>query len=131
MRRTTHMTVPGFQDMMLPLLKLAADSHEHASSEAIETLAQQFHLSDADQRELLPSGKQSKFVNRVGWAATYLRKTKLIEATGRGRFRITERGLSALRENPSRIDFRYLKKFPELADFRKRGQQDEPEHGDA
>jgi restriction system protein len=59
-----------------------------------------------------------------------LRKTKLIEAAGRGRFRITERGLSELRAAPQRIDLRYLKKFPELADFRKRGQQDELDNGD-
>jgi restriction system protein len=125
------MTVPDFQSLMLPLLKLASDGHEHTLSESIETLDQQFNLTDADRRELLPSGKQSKFVNRVGWAATYLRKTKLIEAAGRGRFRITERGLSELRAAPQRMDLRYLKKFPELADFRKRGQQDEPENGDA
>jgi restriction system protein len=74
------MTVPDFQSLMLPLLKLAGDGHEQALSEAIEVLDQHFKLTDADRRELLPSGKQSKFVNRVGWAATYLRKTKLVEA---------------------------------------------------
>jgi restriction system protein len=123
-------TVPGFQDMMLPFLKLASDGQEHSLSEAIETLAQQFQLSDAEQHELLPSGKQSRFVNRVGWAATYLRKTKLLDGTGKGRFRITDRGLSELRAARQRIDLRYLEKFPELADFRKRGQQDQADNGD-
>lgn len=113
------MTVPDFQSLMLPLLKLAGDGHEHTLSESIETLDQQFKLTDADRRELLPSGRQAKFVNRVGWAATYLRKTKLIEAAGRGRFRITERGQAELRLDPQRIDLRYLDKFPELADFRR------------
>lgn len=113
------MTVPDFQTLMLPLLQLAADGHEHKLSDTIETLAQQYNLSDADRRELLPSGKQSKFVNRVGWSATYLRKTKLLEGTGKGRFRITERGQAELRLNPQRIDLRYLDKFPELADFRR------------
>ncbi len=117
------MTVPGFQDMMLPLLKLAGDGHEHTLSEAIEALDRHFGLTDNDRRELLASGKQSRFVNRVGWAATYLRKTKLVEATGRGRFRITERGQSELRANPQRIDLRYLDKYPELADFRRVPQQ--------
>ena len=62
------MTVPDFQSLMLPLLKLIADGQEHTSSQAIEALDQQFKLTDADRRELLPSGRQAKFVNRVGWA---------------------------------------------------------------
>ncbi len=124
------MTVPGFQDMLLPLLQLTSDGQEHTLSEAIEKLEQQLHLSDADRRELLPSGKQTRFVNRVCWTATYLRKTKLIEATGRGKFRITQRGLSELRGNPQRIDLPYLEKFPELAAFHGKAQQDETGNGD-
>ena len=124
------MSVPDFQSLMLPLLQLAGDDQEHTLSEAIDTLARQFHLTDADRRELLPSGKQSKYVNRVGWAATYLRKTKLLEGTGRGRFRITDRGRSELRANPTRIDLRYLDKFSELADFRGVPRQAESENGD-
>ncbi|KPV49880.1 restriction endonuclease [Kouleothrix aurantiaca] len=118
------MTVPDFQTLMLPLLQLAADGQEHKLSDAIEALAQQYKLSDADRRELLPSGRQSKFVNRVGWSATYLRKTKLLEGTGKGRFRITERGQKELRLNPTRIDLRYLDKYPELATFRRGTQLD-------
>jgi restriction system protein len=112
------MTVPDFQSLMLPLLKLAADGQEHTLGEAIKTLAQQFYLTDDDLRELLPSGKQSKFVNRVGWSATYLRKTKLLEGTGKGKFRITERGRQELNLNPLKIDLRYLEKYPELSVFR-------------
>lgn len=125
------MTVPDFQTLMLPLLQIAADGQEHTLSEAIESLARQYNLSDADRRELLPSGRQSKFVNRVGWSATYLRKTKLLEGTGKGRFRITERGQAELRLNPQRIDLPYLDKFPELATFRRGPQLDAASNGEA
>ena len=125
------MTVPDFQTLMLPLLQIAADGREHKLSEAIETLAEQYDLSPADRRELLPSGRQSKFVNRVGWSATYLRKTKLLEGTGKGRFRITERGQAELRLNPTRIDLRYLGKYPELATFRRGAQLDAADNGEA
>jgi len=125
------MAVPDFQTLMLPLLKLTADGQEHTSSEAIEALAQQFKLTEAERRELLPSGKQSKFVNRVGWSTTYLRKTKLLEGTGKGRFRITDRGLSELRANPQRIDLRYLDKYPELASFRRGVQSEQTDNGEA
>ena len=125
------MSVPDFQTLMLPLLQIAADGREHKLSEAIETLAEQYDLSPADRRELLPSGRQSKFVNRVGWSATYLRKTKLLEGTGKGRFRITERGQAELRLNPTRIDLRYLGKYPELATFRRGAQLDAADNGEA
>ena len=59
------MAVPEYQSFMLPLLKIASDGNEHAIDEATEILEQQFNLSDQDSRELLPSGKQRKFENRV------------------------------------------------------------------
>jgi restriction system protein len=59
---------------MLPLLKYVGDGQDHALSEIIDVLAGQFKLSDVDRRELLPSGTQAKFDNRVGWARTYLKK---------------------------------------------------------
>lgn len=112
------MAVPDFQDLMLPILRLAADGSEHTSAEVAEMLSQQFQLNDHELNELLPSGRQSRFANRVGWATTYLRKTQLIEGTGRGRFRITERGKTVVRESPARVDLKYLERFPELASFR-------------
>jgi restriction system protein len=87
------MAIPDFQSMMLPLLQLASDGQEHSLSEAADALAGYFELPDEETKELLPSGKQSKFDNRVGWARTYLKQAGLLESTGRGLFRITDRGL--------------------------------------
>src|SRR3990172_4924434 len=98
------MTVPGFQSLMLPLLELAGDANEHSLGEAIETLALHFGLSDDERNELLPSGKQSKFDNRVSWARTYLKKAGLLAYTGRGKFRITDLGVEVLQQNPSEIN---------------------------
>ena len=61
------MAIPEFQSLMLPLLKITGDGKEHSTSEVIETLAQQFGLGEIDRNEMLPSGKQRKFDNRVGW----------------------------------------------------------------
>ena len=69
------------------------------------------HLSEEDRKELLPSARQSKFDNRVRWASSYLKKGLLIEAVGRGRFRITQRGRDVLKENPERIDVKFLSRF--------------------
>lgn len=73
------MSVPDFQSLMLPILRISSDGQEHTSTEVSDFLAHQFSLTEADLRELLPSGKQAKFTNRIGWATTYLRKTKLID----------------------------------------------------
>ena len=68
------MPVPDFQSLMLPLLKIAGDGNEHTTSEVLESLAQQFGLSEMERNELLPSGMQRKFDNRVSWARTYMQK---------------------------------------------------------
>src|SRR5260370_34225149 len=94
--RRLDMAVPDYQSLMLPFLKIAADGSEHHLSEIIETLAQQFDVSDQDRKEMLPSGRQQRFDNRVRWACTYLAKAHLVTRTGRSRFRITERGIEVL-----------------------------------
>ncbi len=118
------MSVPEFQKFMLPLVEIAKDSGEHSLSEAIETLATKFGLSDEDRKELLPSGRQARLDNRVGWALTHLRKAGLLERTGRGRFHITDRGRQVLSNRPVEINMRFLLQFPEFVEFRRR-QSDE------
>ncbi len=82
------MAVPDFQSLMLPLLKFLGDKKEHSLREANESLANVFNLSEEDRKELLPSGQQSIFHNRVGWARTYMKKAGLVESTKRGYFKI-------------------------------------------
>lgn len=124
------MSVPGFQEILLPLLKLAQDGRDHRTSDVIAVLADEFGLSDAERLERLQSGKQSRFANRVGWARTYLSKAGLIESSGYGSFRITERGKSVLADGVASINMAYLERFPEFLEFRagtpKSGGQDEP-----
>ncbi|WP_202895857.1 restriction endonuclease [Iningainema tapete] len=103
---------------MLPLLKILKDRQEHTLSEVLETLAHEFHLTDEDRKELLPSGKQAKFDNRVGWARTYLKKSGLLESTGRGKFCITQRGLEVLATNPEKVTKKLLEQFPEFQEFK-------------
>lgn len=103
---------------MLPLLKYASDGQDHSMADAVEALADQFNLTPEERTELLPSGRQARFTNRVYWAGTYLRKTKLLEAAGRGRIRIAPRGQEALSNGVKRIDLKYLGQYPELDEFK-------------
>ena len=120
------MPIPDFQTLMLPILRIAADGREHSLADVIDALADEFGLTVAERGERLPSGRQTRLANRVGWAKTYLKKTHIVEDTARGRFRITDRGRTVLRDPPEKITLQYLDRFPELAEFR-RSAQPEPD----
>jgi len=112
------MAVPDFKSLLLPMLKLAGDGNEHSTNEAIEKLANQFGLSEADRDEFLPSGKQRRLDNRVKWARTYLQKALLLSSTGRSKFCITQRGIKVLKDNPPSINENFLRQFPEFVAFK-------------
>lgn len=112
------MAIPDYQTCMLPFLRFLDDSKEHSLREAEESLGAYFTLSPAERAELLPSGQQGIFRNRIGWARTYLKKACLVEAPKRGVFKITDRGLKILSTNPVRIDIKFLEQFPEFMEFR-------------
>ncbi len=111
---------------MLPFLRCLSDGAEHTLRDAEESLAEHFKLTPAERAELLPSGQQGIFKNRVGWARTYLKKAALLESPKRGVFKITARGVKTLTSNPARIDAKYLEQFPEFIEFR---DMSKPENG--
>jgi restriction system protein len=120
------MAVPDFQTLMLPVLQIAGDGQEHTTSETIEIIASHFGLTDADRNELLPSGRQFRFDNRVHWARAYLKMAELLENKGRGKFQITQRGLDVLNSNPTQINIKFLEQFPEFKAARTRSVTTEP-----
>lgn len=112
------MAIPDYQTCMLPFLRFLGDNSEHSLRDTEESLAKHFDLTDSERVELLQSGQQGIFKNRIGWARTYLKKAGLLEAPRRGVFKITDRGLTALATNPNRIDAKFLEQFPEFIEFR-------------
>lgn len=112
------MPIPDYQSAMLPVLRLAADGNDHTLGEATEAVAIEFKVAEQERNELLPSGKQRRLHNRVGWAKTYLQKAGLLESHGRGKFRITERGAELLKTKPAAIDTQMLEQYPEFIAFR-------------
>jgi len=102
---------------MLPLLQLTDDRAEHSSREAVEALASHFNLSDAERTELLPSGTQTRFATRVGWARTNLKKAGLLDATRSSHFCITNRGIALLAEKPDVINDKLLRRYPEYVEY--------------
>src|ERR1700757_2392920 len=113
------MGVPDFQSLMLPVLMATADG-EISASELRDRVAGSVKLSEEDLSEMLPSGRQTTFGNRTAWANVFLQRAGLIKKTGRGVYRATPTGLQVLAERPSKIDMKFLERFPSYVEWRQR-----------
>ncbi len=111
------MTIPDYQTLMLPLLRAVEDGRDHSIRDVATRLAQEFGITREEQRELLPSGKQTVFSNRVGWARTYIKKAGLVESWGRGQLKITEEGTRVLSQDPERLDNAFLMRYPTFSEW--------------
>ena len=109
--------IPDYQTLMRPVLTCAATG-ETRIGDVVEQLADKLNLTTEERAQLLPSGKQTRFANRVNWAKAYLAKAGLIENTRRGYFRITPRGQAALADATATINNAYLDQFKEFQDFK-------------
>ena len=114
------MPIPDFQKIMLPILNILSDQKLYAFKDVVDLLSSEFKLTTSELNELLPSGTQPIFRNRVAWAKTYLKKAELVFSEKRGTIQITERGLSLLKEKPEEITTEFLKRYSEFRPFIKR-----------
>lgn len=114
------MAIPDYQTLMLPVLKLAADGKDHKFSQAVEILADELDLTAEERNQLLPSGNQAVFNNRVGWARSYLKQAGLLVSPKRGFFTITQKGTELLAAKPTKINISVLEQHPEFIEFKNR-----------
>jgi restriction system protein len=110
------MAVPKFFEFFEAFLKAVSDGELHSAKDVRNNIANSMKLTEEDLAEMLPSGTQRTFDNRVAWARTYLDKAGLIETPMRGKYHITEEGIRALASN-EKIDIAYLEKSEEFKNF--------------
>ena len=110
------MAVPKFFEFFEAFLKAVSDGELHSAKDVRNNIANSMKLTEEDLAEMLPSGSQRTFDNRVAWARTYLDKAGLIETPMRGKYHITEEGKRALTSN-EKIDLAYLEKSEEFKNF--------------
>lgn len=123
------MAVPKYDELMKPLLMAVQDGKTYTIKEITARLAKQLKLSADDLAEMLPSGRQTVFKNRIGWANTYLKKAGLLDSPARATIVITDTGKQVVADNPEKIDSNYLKRFPSFADFKSTAENsDENDH---
>ncbi len=111
------MVLPKYHQIMLPFLKLISDEKKYRVSELSNAISKHFGLNEKERREVLPSGSQTIFDNRVGWAKTYLKKAGLIDYPERGTVLINTKGKDLLNENLTEITPRYLRRYDEFLEF--------------
>ena len=111
------MAVPKYNELMKPLLVAVQDGEVYKMKDVTSMLTQHLNQSAEDLAELLPSGSQTVFKNRVGWAKTYLKKAGLLDSPARATIVITDAGKKVVADNPEKIDSKYLEQFPSFVDF--------------
>ncbi len=113
------MAIPDFQSCMVPILRTISDGAEYSMKKVADSLAVEFELTEQEKLQMLPSGRQELFYNRVAWAKFYLSKAELILSPKRGAIKISDSGLKVISENIDYINLKYLERFPAYVAFKR------------
>ena len=113
------MSVPGYQEFMFPILKCLYDRKPYHKKKICEKMIEVFNLTQEQLDERLPSQAEPTYINRVGWAITYMKKAGLIDSPTRACYVITDEGKKLVDNNVINLNTKYLRKYPSFVDFQK------------
>lgn len=122
------MAVPKYFEMYGSFLEALSDGSVHILQDIKEQIIKDFGLTEEDMAQMLPSGKQAVWLNRLGWCRTYLKKAGLIESPERAMFQITQEGKRQLCLG-RKIDDNVLEQYASFREFKQRGGTEEPRDG--
>lgn len=108
------MALPGFQDLMLPILRALEDGKTHHWHHQRDVCAREFGVPTDGH----PGS--SSFDKRLRWATSHLHQAALVSRPDRGYVALTERGRRVLADPPARIDIRFLRRYPEYEEWTSR-----------
>lgn len=109
--------IPQYHMLMLPLLKVMGTGAEMTIPQMRDAVAAHLALSAEALSQRLPSGAQTAFDNRMGWARTYLFKAGLIERPRRAIYVIGQSGKELLLNPPAAIDADFLRSYDQFNEF--------------
>ncbi len=112
------MSLPKYYELYIPFLSAISDGKTYSLKEIKESITSQLKLGETELLERLPSGNQTVYDNRIGWARTYLKKAGLIQAPSRAHFQITEEGKKLFESGAVITDKLLAEKYPSFAEFR-------------
>lgn len=98
------MHIPTYDQFIEPLLRyLATQPEARSASQAASAVADRCGLSAEAKNQLLPSGNQAVYRNRMGWAHDRLKRAGYSQSIKRGWWQITPAGQDFLRQYPDEI----------------------------
>jgi len=84
--------MPTWEEFMIPTLRVLNDGVMRHWREFQPLVADTANLTDEQKIEMLPSGNQLKYQNRVGWGVSFLTNVGALERPKRGHYQITSAG---------------------------------------
>ncbi len=110
------MEQPKWNEYMLPELRYLSDNLVHKRKEIIDNVSKGMGLDENMMAETVSAGEPI-YLNRGGWALTYLKQSGLIESPKRGTFLINDLGHKLLRKNPKELNEKDLRSYPKYIEF--------------
>lgn len=111
------MGLPKYYELYRPFLKALSDEKVRTLKEIKDYITKLLNLNEELLLERLPSGKQTIYDNRIGWARTYLKKAGLISSPQRAHLQITVEGQALLASGVNITDRLLAERYSEFADF--------------
>jgi len=111
------MPIPDYQAIKLPALGVTGDGKLRHLRELYLSLAKTLSVTEEEQAELLPSGKQTRWKNRVNWACYDLYRAGIFSRPKRATYQISDLGRKTLAENPASLNRDYLRQFPHFLEW--------------
>lgn len=127
------MAVPTYDQFIGPVLQYLASHPEGALARDVhDAAADSLNVSEADRAEMLPSGTQLVYKNRVGWAHDRLKRAGLSTSRRRGFWQLTDAGKQLAAQHPWGLPAEVVEPLlREFNDVRLRLPDEEPVASDA
>lgn len=98
------MAIPTYDQFIEPVLRHLAQHPQGAPAREVhEAAAAALGVTEAEKLELLPSGAQPVYKNRVGWAHDRLKRAGLSESPRRGLWKLTGRGVAYTKKHSKKL----------------------------
>ena len=96
------MSAPTWDKYMAPSLQVLEDGEIQRFRDVTGAAAALLGVTKEQREILIPSGQQ-QYLNRGGWALSYLNRVGAVERTSRAHYRITDIGRKLLADHPDGI----------------------------
>lgn len=104
----TNNDMPNWEGFMLPTLKVMSDGQIRHKRELQPLVADEINLTDQQRNDMLPSGNQLRWLNRIDWGLSFLTRIGALERAKRAHYVITDAGREVLKKFPHQLSVRDL-----------------------